>query len=234
MKITMRIHALCFILGIILSATSIRAEEERLWQLHAVDIQAPYAPAPMANGCIGILPQEEPFAVEHVMLNHVFDAASPHVVSRVMRGINPFCLSMKIDNKKVDTSNISDWQQTIDMRRAVHQTSFHTLEKADVFYELCALRNLPYAGLIRVTVQACKDMLLEVRSGMGIPDDYSQSSIRHREMEADGNRMYMLESDATSRLGYRRVASTSSFLFNGEQIKPIYDEATRELFFRFS
>lgn len=231
MKITMRIHALCFILGIILSATSIRAEEERLWQLHAVDIQAPYAPAPMANGCIGILPQKEPFAVEHVMLNHVFDAASPHVVSRVMRGINPFCLSMKIDNKKVDTSNISDWQQTIDMRRAVHQTNFHTLEKADVSYELCALRNLPYAGLIRVTVQACKDMLLEVRSGMGIPDDYSQSSIRYREMEADGNRMYMLESDATSRLGYRRVASTSSFLFNGEQIKPMYDEATRELFF---
>lgn len=231
MKITMRIHALCFILGIILSATSIRAEEERLWQLHAVDIQAPYASAPMANGCIGILPQKEPFAVEHVMLNHVFDAASPHVVSRVMRGINPFCLSMKIDNKKVDTSNISDWQQTIDMRRAVHQTSFHTLEKADVSYELCALRNLPYAGLIRVTVQACKDMLLEVRSGMGIPDDYSQSSIRHREMEADGNRMYMLESDATSRFGYRRVASTSSFLFNGEQIKPMYDEATRELFF---
>ena len=231
MKITMRIHALCFILGIILSATSIRAEEERLWQLHAVDIQTPYAPAPMANGCIGILPQKEPFAVEHVMLNHVFDAASPHVVSRVMRGINPFCLSMKIDNKKVDTSNISDWQQTIDMRRAVHHTSFHTLEKADVSYELCALRNLPYAGLIRVTVQACKDMLLEVRSGMGIPDDYSQSSIRYREMEADGNRMYMLESDATSRLGYRRVASTSSFLFNGEQIKPIYDEATRELFF---
>lgn len=231
MKITMRIHALCFILGIILSATSIRAEEERLWQLHAVDIQAPYAPAPMANGCIGILPQKEPFAVEHVMLNHVFDAASPHVVSRVMRGINPFCLSMKIDNIKVDTSNISDWQQTIDMRRAVHQTSFHTLEKADVSYELCALRNLPYAGLIRVTVQACKDMLLEVRSGMGIPDDYSQSSIRYREMEADGNRMYMLESDATSRLGYRRVASTSSFLFNGEQIKPMYDEATRELFF---
>jgi trehalose/maltose hydrolase-like predicted phosphorylase len=231
MKITMRIHALCFILGIILSATSIRAEEERLWQLHAVDIQAPYAPAPMANGCIGILPQKEPFAVEHVMLNHVFDAASPHVVSRVMRGINPFCLSMKIDNKKVDTSNISGWQQTIDMRRAVHQTSFHTLEKADVSYELCALRNLPYAGLIRVTVQACKDMLLEVRSGMGIPDDYSQSLIRYREMEADGNRMYMLESDATSRFGYRRVASTSSFLFNGEQIKPIYDEATRELFF---
>ncbi|WP_444344347.1 glycoside hydrolase family 65 protein [Phocaeicola coprocola] len=227
----MRIHVLCFILGIILSATSIRAEEERLWQLHAVDIQAPYAPAPMANGCIGILPQKEPFAVEHVMLNHVFDAASPHVVSRVMRGINPFCLSMKIDNKKVDTSNISDWQQTIDMRRAVHQTSFQTLEKADVSYELCALRNLPYAGLIRVTVQACKDMLLEVRSGMGIPDDYSQSSIRYREMEADGNRMYMLESDATSRFGYRRVASTSSFLFNGEQIKPMYDEATRELFF---
>ena len=44
MKIAMRIHAICFILGIILSVTSLKAEEERLWQLHAVDIQAPYAP----------------------------------------------------------------------------------------------------------------------------------------------------------------------------------------------
>lgn len=36
MKIAMRIHAICFILGIILSVTSLKAEEERLWQLHAV------------------------------------------------------------------------------------------------------------------------------------------------------------------------------------------------------
>ena len=71
MKIAMRIHAICFILGIILSVTSLKAEEERLWQLHAVDIQAPYAPAPMANGCIGILPQKGHSCISPWQYNHV-------------------------------------------------------------------------------------------------------------------------------------------------------------------
>lgn len=208
----MRIRTLCLVLGILLSVAVVKADEESLWQLEAVDIHAPYAPAPMANGSIGILPQKEPFKVEHVMLNHVFDAAAPHVVSRVMRGINPFCLSVKIDGEAVDTSNISSWHQIIDMRRAIHRTDLSALNKANISYELCALRNLPYAGLIHVRIQARKNMMLEVRSAMDIPDDYAKSAVRYREMEAEGHPMYMLESDATSRWGYRRVAATSSFL----------------------
>lgn len=230
----MRIRTLCLVLGILLSVAVVKADEESLWQLEAVDIHAPYAPAPMANGSIGILPQKEPFKVEHVMLNHVFDAAAPHVVSRVMRGINPFCLSVKIDGEAVDTSNISSWHQIIDMRRAIHRTDLSALNKANISYELCALRNLPYAGLIHVRIQARKNMMLEVRSAMDIPDDYAKSAVRYREMEAEGHPMYMLESDATSRWGYRRVAATSSFLFEGNLIKPIYDEATHELYFSLS
>lgn len=230
----MRVRALCIMLGMFLSVVWVKADKKSLWQLEAVDMHASYAPAPMANGCIGILPLKEPFKVEHVILNHVFDAAAPHVVSRVMRGINPFCLSMKVDGEVVDTSSISGWHQTIDMRRAVHCTDMSVQGKADISSELCALRNLPYAGLINVTVQAHKDITLEVRSAMDVPDDYAQSSVRYREMEADGHRMYMLEADATSRLGYRRVASTASFFFEGKPIKPTYDEASHELYFTLS
>lgn len=227
----MRIHTLCLMLGMLLPIVQVKAGEKDLWQLEAIDIHAPYAPAPMANGGIGILPQKEPFKVEHVILNHVFDAAAPHIVSRVMKGINPFCLTVKIDGEVIDTSNIKDWHQTIDMRRAVHRTDFSVRDKAAISSELYALRNLPYAGLVDVTVQACKDLTLEVRSAMDVPDDYAKSSVRYREMEADGHRMYMLESDALSRQGYRRVASTSSFLFEGKSLKPMYDEATHELYF---
>lgn len=228
----MKIRILCFVCLFLFVLTNAKADESTLWQLHATDIHAPYASAPMANGTIGILPCKEPFRVEHVMLNHVFDAPAPHTVSRVMRGINPFCLSMKIDGQAVDTTCITGWRQTVDMRRATHRTEFSTCKKADVSYELCALRNLPYSGLVQVTVKAREDMRLEVRGGMSIPDDYGQGDVRYREMEADGHRMYMLEADATSARGYRRVASTSAFLMDRQQLKPSYDSEARELFFQ--
>ena len=36
--------------------------------MYADDLYASYAPAPMASGCIGILPGKEPFRIEQVVL----------------------------------------------------------------------------------------------------------------------------------------------------------------------
>ena len=33
-------------------------ENDALWQVRATDLHAPYASAPMASGCIGILPDK--------------------------------------------------------------------------------------------------------------------------------------------------------------------------------
>ena len=64
----------CFLLA------PLKAENGSLWQVCADSLHASYAPAPMASGCIGILPGKEPFRIEQVVLNHVFDAAAPGVV----------------------------------------------------------------------------------------------------------------------------------------------------------
>lgn len=99
------------------------------------------------------LPDKEPFRIGQVVLNHVFDAAAPGVVSRVMKGINPFGIQMKIDGMIIDTTCIKAWEQTVDMRQAVHRTTFEAGRKVQVVSELRALRNLPYAGLVSVQVK---------------------------------------------------------------------------------
>lgn len=228
----MNVRLICMALAclLFLPMTGKAVEDESLWQVRADDLHASYAPAPMASGCIGILPEKEPFRVRQVVLNHVFDAAAPGVVSRVMRGINPFGLKMKIDGETVDTTCIGGWSQTVDMRKAVHRTVFDVAGKVQVVSELRALRNLPYSGLVSVQVRALADVVLEVRNRMEVPDDYGADTLRYRELDADGTRLYLLEAEGVSVRKYRQVAAASSFLFDDRKTqKPFFDRSTHEL-----
>ena len=214
----------CFLL------VPLKAENESLWQVHTHNLHASYAPAPMASGCIGFLPGKEPFRIEQVVLNHVFDAAAPGTVSRVMRGINPFGLNMKVDGETVDTTCIEGWNQTVDMRKAVHRTGFQIGRKAHVVSDLRALRGLPYSGLISVQVEALTDITIEVRCGMEIPDDYGESTVYYRELDADGTRLHLLEAKAVSARGAKQVAAASTFLLEDETTSELsFEEATKEL-----
>lgn len=226
----MKIQTLAFIvIGMFLSV-SLKAGNESLWQLCADDLHASYAPAPMASGCIGILPGKEPFRIEQVVLNHVFDAAAPGTVSRVMRGVNPFELKMKVDGESVDAARIEGWKQTVDMRRAVHRTEFRMGRKVRVVSDLRALRGLPYTGLVSVQVEADADVAVEVRACMDIPDDYGESRVYYREVDADGTRLYLLEAEAVSARTLRQVAAASAFLMgDGVVQKPLFREDTHEL-----
>lgn len=207
--------------------------DSHLWQLHTSDINADYVGAPMANGRIGILPWKEPFSVRHVILNHVFDTDGPQGVTRVLKGINPFLLSMFVDGKKVNGENISNWKQMIDMREATHHTSFRVHGKVDVNYSLCALRNLPYAGLVRVKVKALSDITLNVAHEMDIPQEYASPVKRFRKLMADRTEMRMLQAYAVSRYKKQEVCASSAFLFDAPhgEIVPEYENTNQTLSF---
>ena len=210
----------------------VKGEDGTLWQLHASDINAPYVGAPMANGGIGILPWKEPFSVRQVILNHVFDTDGPQGVSRVLKGINPFLMSMDVDGKEVNTECITNWKQCVNMKEATHNSSFRAAGKVDVGYSICALRNMPYAGLIRVDVKALSDVSLKVAARMDIPQEYSQPTQRFRKMMADDTQMYMLQSYAVSVHRQQKVSASSAFIFNkGAAQEPLYDEVTKEMSF---
>lgn len=210
----------------------IKAENNSLWQLVAADINAPYVGAPMANGGIGILPWKEPFSVRQVVLNHVFDTDGPQGVSRVLQGINPFLLAMEVDGKEVNAESVSEWKQFINMKEATHNTHFIADGKADVDYSICALRNLPYAGLIKVSVKAKSDVTLKIASRMVIPDQYSQSTQRYKTVWAEKTQVNMLQSFAVSRYRQKNVSASSTFIFDGhEKQELLYDESSKEMHF---
>lgn len=228
----MRTRISCFLLLVFFFVQIVKGEDADLWQLHASDINAPYVGAPMANGGIGILPWKEPFSVRQVILNHVFDTDGPQGVSRVLKGINPFLLSMDVDGKKVDAECIANWSQCVDMKEATHNSRFRADGKADISYGICALRNMPYAGLIRVNVKALSDMSLRVAARMDIPQGYSQSTQRFRKMRADATQMYMLQSYATSTHRQQEVSASSAFIFDEDKATEVlYDEMDKEIFF---
>ena len=225
------------ILVLISSFTAMRAvtSEKDLWQLHTSDIHADYVGAPMANGGIGLLPWKEPFSIQHVILNHVFDTDGPKGVSRVLKGINPFLLTLELDGKKIDANGLSDWKQTIDMKEATHNTSFLADKKAKVTYSICALRNMPYAGLIRVEVKALSSLTMKVMNRMDVPDEYVNPESRFRTLFESNLRMDVFQTSALSRHRQVEVAASSAFLFQDRKnFASTYDETSKQLSFTVS
>lgn len=225
---------ICFILLLFVGILHSYAEDNQsLWQLTTNDMQSHYVGSPMANGGIGILPWREPFSVKHVVLNHVFDTDRERGVSRVLKGINPFLLSMEVDGHLIGKENISQWKQTIDMRKALHTSEFIADNKVKVSYELCALRTMPYAGMIRVTVKALQDVEMAMATHMEIPDGYDNGVQEFHDTESDGIKVYMLHSYASSLWRKQQVASSSAFLFEqGKEIIPVFLEEHKELRFK--
>ena len=121
---------------------AIAQSKKSLWTIDATNTEN-YVGAPIANGKIGILPWKEPFSVRHVMLNHVFDIGDAGV-NQALQGINPFHLELSLDGQKVEMRLVTNWKQSLDLKKAVHTTSFIIPGKAEIKYNITALRNLPY------------------------------------------------------------------------------------------
>lgn len=202
--------------------------QESLWKIQATDYQGTYYGAAVANGGIGILPWKEPFSIRHVMLNHVFDAAGPQDVSRVLRGISPFNLQMQINGQMVNGDNVSEWEQCIDMKEATHNTCFTYGGKANIAYSICALRNLPYAGLIRVEVTALEDMYLSVANPVDVPDEYKNPESKQISVNVDGNELKIVRTWALSKYREQEVSASSAFIYDkNPNVQQQYNGANR-------
>lgn len=108
--------------------------KKSIWTIDATNTEN-YVGAPIANGKIGILPWKEPFSVRHVMLNHVFDIGDAGV-NQALQGINPLHLEMSLNGQKVEMNQTKNWKQSLDLKKAVHSTSFTIPGKAEIKYKV--------------------------------------------------------------------------------------------------
>lgn len=109
-----RILSVLVLLGIWSAASA-----SDIWTIPAENISGDYYGISVANGGIGIVPWNEPFSINRVVMNHVFDTDGFHGVSRAVRAINPFIISMSVDGAAVGKGNVKDMKQELDMKKAV-------------------------------------------------------------------------------------------------------------------
>lgn len=167
---TKNISTLTLLLLFCLAAFHVRAADEKDWAIVCDNYQSDYTGASVANGTIGILPWKEPFSVRHLILNHIFEYNDGSGVNCMIKGINPFNLTMLVNGKTIDGGCISDWRQSIDMRQASHNTAFTADGKVKVAYSILALRNLPYSAIMRISLQAVEDADVAFNNTMSIPN----------------------------------------------------------------
>lgn len=181
-----------------------------------------YAPATMANGELGLVVGKEPFEVGPLICGGVYERGDRSKVSRILRSICPLGLTME------NLGRITGWEQEIDMRRAVHTTRFTTPE-VRVEYRIRALRNMPYAVMAEVEVEALRDTEVRFANRHEIPagftDTLRENGTLYRE---DGNRKIQ-RSEGCYNGGKNRMVANSLFLCGSEFAQPSADRIEARL-----
>lgn len=206
------LYIILFFLGQTLTAGA--ADDERGWMLSTTDT-ARYAGVALGNGGIGILPGKELFAVDKVILNHVFERGNGRQVSHVLEGLNPWALTCLVDNRPVTSGRISGWTQTLDMKRAVFRTSFRVDDTAEFVYETAALRNVAYAGIMTVTVRALKPVDVKFRATISGSSYYQPSDGTPHSVQTEKGTYHILRRTVVSAGGTQTVSASSAFIGEG-------------------
>jgi len=192
--------------------TTQAANEEKGWLISTNDIHADYTGVPVANGTIGILPWKEPFSIRHLILNHIFEYNDDSGANCMIKGINPFNLVMNVDGNDINDKNISNWEQSLDMRHASHNSSFIAKGKVKVTYTVIALRNLPYSAIIRIQLQAIDNADISFSNIMQIPDkEYKNPISQYRIIKGDAN-VEILKTNAETAHGRYKESVSAMFI----------------------
>ena len=166
----------------------------------------------VANGRIGMFSSEKPFQIKQIILNNVYDKASPLGVSRILQGMNFGNLDVEIDGELITSENISNWKQSLNMKEASFTTSFTFKNKAEVSYAIYALRNVPYSGYIDISIKAKQSIEVKATGKIETLEEYQDPLSTFRVLKDNETTMPILQTVAKSRLGRHTVATSSTFL----------------------
>src|SRR6187401_2601530 len=89
------------------------------WKLKASAIDpSNYYGVTVANGMLGIVSSPEVFKVKDVVLAGAYDLYGRGRVSNFIRSFNLLNMNMQIDGKLLTNANISNMEQSLDMKHA--------------------------------------------------------------------------------------------------------------------
>lgn len=180
------------------------AAQDDGWMLRVRDT-ARYASAAMANGELGLVVGKEPFEVGPLFVGGACERGGRNGVSRILEGICPLGLTME------PAGPVLEWEQEIDLRRAVHTTRFATPELR-IEYRIRALRNLPYAVMADVEVEALRPTTVRFANRHRIPGSYADTLRENRTVWCEDGGRKVQRTEGSYNHGADRTVATSVFL----------------------
>lgn len=181
----------------------------------------------VANGMIGLVSSPEPMKVLDVVLNGVYDYYQRGRVSNILKTFNHVNMNLDVDGQRVTQGSISNYQQVLDMKKAVLNTTFDVGDKVSVSHQLMALRHLPYSSLTTVTITAKADVRVTPMSVIEAPSHLNDVRNLYSEIDRPHVVIPLLTSVGKSPSGRHTLAVSNSFIFpepHGQEPDVIHED----------
>jgi len=198
------------------------------WSVEAKDIDPDnYFGVTVANGMVGIVSSPEPMKVADVVLNGVYDYYQRGRVSNILKTFNHVNMNLDVDGQRIGRDQISDYRQTLDMKKAELLTTFDVGDKLSVEHKMMSLRHLPFTALTVVTLKAKRAVRVTPMSVIEAPAHLQDVRNYYAEIDRPHVLIPLMTSVGLSPSGKHKVAASNSFIFeeaHGAEPKLIHED----------
>ncbi len=197
------------------------------WHIEASNIDSNnYYGITVANGMVGMVSSPDPLKVNEVILNGVYDYYQRGRVSNILKTFSHMNMHLEVDKHRISSKSISNYKQTLDMKKATLITTFDVGKKVSVKQEMMSLRNLPFSAMGIVEIKAHTDVEIVPINYIEAPNHLSDVRNLYSEIDRPHVLIELMSSVAFSP-GKKKVATSTSFIFpekHGHQPKVIHED----------
>jgi trehalose/maltose hydrolase-like predicted phosphorylase len=181
----------------------------------------------VANGMVGIVSSPEPMKVRDVVLNGVYDYYQRGRVSNILKTFNHLNMNLDVDGRRIGQKDISNYRQSLDMKKAILVTTFDVGDKLSVKHSMMSLRHLPYTAMSVVEITAKKDVNITPMSVIEAPNHLVDVRNTYAEIDRPHVKIPLMTSVGKSPSGKHLLAASNSIIFkepHGKEPQLIHED----------
>jgi len=190
------------------------AQQVPEWTIEAKSIDPNnYFGITVANGMVGLVSSPEPMKVKDVVLNGVYDYYQRGRVSNILKTFNHVNMNLEVDGRRIGQKDISNYRQSLDMKKAILITTFDVGDKVSVRHSMMSLRHLPYTAMSIVEIVAKKDVKITPTSVIEAPNHLTDVRNTYAEIDRPHVKIPLMTSVGKSPSGKHILAASNSIIF---------------------
>jgi len=184
------------------------------WTIEAKNIDPNnYFGVTVANGMVGLVSSPEPMKVRDVVLNGVYDYYQRGRVSNILKTFNHVNMNLEVDGRRIGQKDISNYRQSLDMKKAILVTTFDVGDKLSVKHSMMSLRHLPYTAMSVVEITAKQDVKITPMSVIEAPNHLVDVRNTYAEIDRPHVKIPLMTSVGKSPSGKHTLAASNSIIF---------------------